>query len=104
MNPPRGLLLLAAGLGLAGCTKKSQPAVVLSKDYIPAHVEGTPYQERQVDRERWLVRVEMEDGRKADADIDADLWQTLKVGDRVRAEYTQGNYTGSIWTCDLRRP
>jgi hypothetical protein len=84
--------------------KKSQPAVVLAKDFIPAHVEGTEYQERQVDRDRWLVKVEMEDGRKADADIDAELWKELKIGDRVRAEYTEGKYTRSIWTCDLRRP
>lgn len=104
MNPRCGLLLLATGLGLAGCTKKSQSAVILSKDYIPAHVEGTPYQERQVDRERWLVRVEMEDGRRTDADIDADLWKTLKVGDRVRAEYSEGNYTRTIWSADLRKP
>jgi hypothetical protein len=98
------LSILTAGLGLASCAKKTQPATVVAKEYIPAHVEGTPREERQIDRERWLVKVEMKNGRKAEADIDAELWKALKVGDRVWADYYEGKYTGTIWSADLHRP
>lgn len=104
MKRLRWLVFLAAGLGLAGCTKKSQPAVVLSKEFIPAHVEGTELKERQTHHDRWLVKVEMESGRKAEADVEPEQWKTLKIGDRVRADYNEGNYTRSIWTVELHQP
>lgn len=98
------LPVFALWLCCAGCTKKTQPAVVIAKDYIPAHVEGAEYQERQTDHERWLVRVEMEDGRKAEADLEPERWKALNMGDRVQAKYSEGNYTGTIWSVDLLNP
>ncbi len=95
--------ILALALLTAGCTKKSQSAVVISKDYIPAHVEGTEYQERQTDKEQWWVMIEMTNGRKADAPVDAELWKALKVGERVRADYSEGNHTGTIWGIELHK-
>lgn len=77
---------------------------MIGKEYIPAHVEGTEYQERQTDREQWLIKVEMENGRKADAPVDAEQWKALNVGDRVRADYSEGKYTTTIWAIDLHKP
>ena len=104
MHVPRSALLVLVVMLAFGCAKKSQKAVVLAKEHIPAHVEGTEYQERQTDHEQWLVKVEMEGGRKAEAPVDEAQWQSLKVGDRVHASYSEGKYTGTIWAIDLRKP
>lgn len=98
------MLFFPVVLLTCGCTKKSQNAVVISKEHIPARVEGAELKERQLDRERWLVRVEMESGRKAEADVEEALWQSLKVGDRLIADYSEGNYTGTAWVVELRKP
>ena len=87
-----------------GCAKKSQDAVVIDKQHIPAHVEGTEYAERQTDREQWWVKIEMAGGRKAEAPVDEAQYQSLKIGDHVRANYSEGNYTGTIWAIELRKP
>lgn len=104
MRSPRLSAALAIALSLVGCTKKSQSAVVLEKEYIPARVEGAELKERQLDREQWLVRVEMADGRKATASLDEAEWKTFQVGDRVRADYSQGNYTGTVWVVEIHKP
>jgi len=78
--------------------------VVIAKDYIPARVEGAEYQERQTDHDRWLVRIEMTNGRKAEADLEPEQWKALNIGDRVRAHYAEGKYTGTIWTVELHQP
>ncbi|MEQ1861537.1 MAG: hypothetical protein ABMA13_16570 [Chthoniobacteraceae bacterium] len=104
MRIPRSVILILVATLTFGCTKKSQRAVVIAMEHIPARVEGAEYKERQTDRDRWLVKVEMESGRKAEADVDEALWQSLKVGDRVHAEYSEGNYTGTTWVVELRKP
>ena len=100
----KNLALVAFAILAFGCAKKSQTAVVTAKEHIPAHVEGTEYQERQTDREQWLVKVEMQGGRKADAPVDKAQWELLKVGDRVHASYSEGKHTGTIWAIELRKP
>ena len=72
------MLFVSAVMLVVSCAKKSQKAVVIAKDHTPAHVEGTEYQERQTDREQWLVKVEMENGRKAEAPVDKPQWDSLK--------------------------
>ena len=104
MHVPRSVLFVLVVMLTYGCTKKSQKAVVIAKDHIPAHVEGTEYQERQTDREQWWVKVEMENRREADAPVDEAQWQSLKVGDRVEASYSEGKHTGTIWAIELRKP
>jgi hypothetical protein len=104
MHVPQPVLFVLVVMLAFGCAKKSQKAVVIAKDYIPAHIEGTEYQERQTDREQWLVKVEMEGGRKADAPVDKVQWESLKVGDRVHASYSEGKHTGTIWAIELRKP
>ena len=104
MHVPQSVLFVSAVMLAFGCAKKSQKAVVIAKDHIPAHVEGTEYQERQTDREQWLVKVEMENGRKAEAPVEKAQWESLKVGDSVHASYSEGKHTGTIWAIDLRKP
>lgn len=97
--PFSGVLLSA--LLLVGCTKKTHDAVVVGKEHIAAHVEGTGYKEREMDHEQWLVKIQIENGPKANAPVEQDQWISLKVGDRVRAKYSQGDYTGTIWAIDI---
>jgi hypothetical protein len=104
MHVPRSVLLLLVVVLAFGCAKKSQKAVVIAKEHIPAHVDGTEYQERQTDREQWLVKVEMENGRKAGAPVEKAQWESLKVGDHVHASYSEGKHTGTIWAIELRKP
>jgi hypothetical protein len=104
MHVPQSVLFVLVVMLAFGCAKKSQKAVVIAKEHIPAHVEGTEYQERQTDREQWWVKVEMQGGRKADAPVDKAQWESLKVGDRVHANYSEGKHTGTIWAIELRQP
>jgi hypothetical protein len=103
------LLCVAVSFLLAGCKAKSQTAVVLSKKFVPAlkaPADGTEPapQEGTTPHDRWLVRVEMADGKKVDADVDKAQWNHLRVGDKVQAAYSQGNYTGTVWRIDLSQP
>ena len=95
-----GIVLVLMG---SGCTKKGQRAVVMAKQHIPAHVAGTEYKEREMDHEQWLVTVEMEDRQTKDAPVEKEQYDALKVGDRVRAKYSQGNYTHTIWAIDIEK-
>jgi hypothetical protein len=97
------MVVLALMLAVSGCTKKSQNAVVVGKEHIAAHVPGTDYKEREMDHEQWLVKVQMEDRRVNDAPVEKEQWQSLKVGDRVRVRYSQGNYTGTVWAIDIEK-
>lgn len=75
-----------------------------AKEHIPAHVEGTELRERQTKNERWLVDIEMANGRRATADLNEPEWKTFQVGDRVLATYAQGDYTGAVWYVEIRKP
>ena len=92
-------LLLTLLLTLAGCDKKTQRAEVTAKDYVAAAPkDGTPLtDERQLDHERWLINVEMDDRRRTHVDVTPEAWRALKVGDRVQVDYEQGRYTGTLW-------
>ena len=95
-----GLALLLLG----GCNKKMQKAAVLSKDYVAAASKDQPLtDERQLDHERWLIYVEMDNRRRAQVDVTPDQWRDLKVGDRVRVNYDEGKYTGTIWGSRLEK-
>lgn len=102
-------LLCAAGLFLlAGCNTQSQTAVVVSKEFIPAQIipaDGTEpaRQEGATPHDRLLVQVAMADGKKALADVQQAQWDELRVGDKVKATYKQGKYTGTVWYVELRK-
>jgi len=97
------LAAVALIVSCGGCAKKTEQAKIVGKEYIPAHVEGTEYKEREMEHEQWLVEVQMEDGRRTNAPVDEAQWKTLKVGDRVQAKYSQGKYTGTIWGIDIQK-
>ncbi len=100
----RGSLAALSIIALAACDKKSTTAKVIGKGHIPAHVEGTEWKEREMDHEQWLVTVEFEaGGRKTDAPVDKSQWDALKNGDRVRVNYSEGQYSHTIWGIDLRK-
>ena len=86
-----------------GCTEKSQEAVVIGKERIAAHVEGTDYKERESDHEQWVIEIKMKSGMRASAPVDEAQWNALKPGDRVRAKYSQGKYTGTIWAIEIQK-
>ena len=77
---------------------------MIAKEHIPAHVEGTELRERQTHHEQWLVDIKMADGRRATASLDEAEWKTFQVGDRVRADYNQGSYTGTVWYVEIHKP
>jgi predicted small lipoprotein YifL len=95
-----GMALL---LSLAACERKGGEGVVLSKEYIPAAVEGEPMKEHQTMHEQWKVKVEMRaDMRKLDVLVEPAEWEKFKVGDRVNVGYSQGKYTGTVWSSEIK--
>ncbi len=102
-------LLCAAGLFLlAGCNTKSQTAVVVSKEFIPAQIipadgPAPAQQEGTTPHDRLLVHVEMADGKRPLADVEQAQWDELRVGDKVQATYKQGKYTGTVWYVELSK-
>ncbi len=72
-------------------------SIVMKKD-----VRGTSRDPRAIDREQWIVRLEMiQDLRKLTVFTERARWEKLKVGDRVKVTYRQGKYTGSIWSVNI---
>lgn len=95
---------LAVLLSVAGCEKKGGEAVVLSKEHIAAAAAEQPVrEEHQTSQEQWRVKVEMRaDLRKVDVLVEPAEWEKLKVGDRVNVRYSQGKYTGTIWSSEIK--
>ncbi len=105
MRPFLAAVLLVA---FAGCNTKTQDAVVLSKEFIPAQIiaENGPapeQSERAVQHDQWLVHIQMADRFLADVNVEQPQWVALRVGDKVEAIYAQGKYTGTIWRVELRK-
>ena len=91
-------------LGLAACEKKVENAIVTGKERIPAApATGVVQDERQVSHERWLIEVTMENGRRASVDVEKRQWDALKVGNRVRMRFSEGEYSHTIWSADLEK-
>ena len=104
--PPLGARLLVVrmfAVTVSGCSDRSQDAVVIAKEHGAAHVEGTEYKERELDHEQWLVEVRMKSGLRARAPVDEAQWNVLNAGDRVRARYSQGKYTGTVWAIEIEK-
>lgn len=45
----------------------------------------------------------MENHHRTKAPVDETQWNALRVGVRVRAKYSQGNYTGTIWGIEIEK-
>ena len=77
---------------------ESAETIVDTTDFI-----GPPIDSRATHREQWIVAVEMiEGGRKIDVRVDPERFNALKEGDRVRVEYREGKYTGTVWSSSIK--
>ncbi|HEX8280103.1 MAG TPA: hypothetical protein VF551_01895 [Chthoniobacterales bacterium] len=77
---------------------ESAETIVDTTDFI-----GPPIDSRATHREQWIVAVEMiEGGRKIDVRVDPGQFDALKEGDRVRVEYREGKYTGTVWSSSIK--
>jgi len=91
-------------LGVAGGVKKGGEAVVIAREYIPAAPAGEAVrQEHQLSEEQWRVLVEIRaDLRKVNVLMQRAEWEKLRVGERVNVRYSQGKYTGTIWSSEIK--
>ena len=78
--------------------------MVLEKEYIPAVPTGEEVRkEGQLSQEQWKVLVEMRaDLRKIRVLVEPAEWEKLKVGDHVNVRYSQGKYTGTVWSSEIK--
>jgi hypothetical protein len=71
--------------------------IVMKKD-----VRGTSRDPRAGTEEKWLVRVEMiEVSRAFNIYTDRAHYEKVKVGDRIKVRYSEGNYTGTVWGSEI---
>jgi hypothetical protein len=104
----RGLSIAVVGMlaviaGFSGCNKKSADVVIVSKEHIPPHVPGTPESIRETDQDQWMIDVQFANGNERRTAVDAEQWKTFKVGERVHANYSEGEYTHTVWAIDLHK-
>lgn len=102
----RALLLCALP---GACAEKSQDAVVVGKEFIaavdPADLkpDEAVKDPRACGHDVWLVEIEMTNRVKADAPVEKAEWDALKVGDKVKATYSEGKYTRTIWSVNVKK-
>ena len=51
--------------------------------------------------EQWRVKVRIVRGRRNYCARDRAQYEKLKIGDRVKVRYKEGNYTGTIWSAEI---
>ena len=65
-------------------------------------VRGTSKDPRATTDEQWRVTVEMVDvSRRFVVPTDRAHYERLKKDDRVRVNYKEGNYTGTVWAAEF---
>jgi hypothetical protein len=65
-------------------------------------VRGTSKDPRAGSDEQWRITVDIVEARRSHTiHSDRAHYDKLKVGDRVKVRYRQGQYTGAVWTADL---
>ena len=77
---------------------------MLSKEHVEAAApDAKELKEGQTSQEQWKVLVEMRsDLRKVRVLVEPAEWERLKAGDRVNVQFSQGKYTGTIWSSEIR--
>ena len=66
------------------------------------NVRGTSRDPRATDHECWIVNVQMvSDLRRFNVPTDKLHWEKVKIGDRIKVSYRQGNYTGTVWSAEI---
>lgn len=65
-------------------------------------VRGTSKDPRAKDEEQWRITVEITNaGQSCTILTDRARYDNLKVGDRIKVRYRQGQYTGKVWFADI---
>jgi hypothetical protein len=63
---------------------------------------GTSKDPRASTEEQWRVTVEMTgNGRRLVVRTDRKHYEMLKKDDRVKVKYSEGNYTGTVWSAEF---
>ena len=65
-------------------------------------VRGTGKDPRANSDEQWRIKVQIADARQSHTILsDRAHYDKVKVGDRIRVRYRQGQFTGRVWTADI---
>ena len=91
-------------MGLVGCEKKNDDAIVIGKDYVAAVKEGEEIKDpRATNHEQRIVKVRMRDnGRMIEVRTDRAQWEKLHENDQVNVTYRVGKYTGTVWDAEIK--
>jgi hypothetical protein len=90
-------------------TKKEEPEVremseeeVAASDALMKKVRGTSKDPRAINEEQWRIEAQMvSNGRRLTIQTDRAHYEKIKVGDRIKVRYSEGNYTGTAWSADI---
>lgn len=84
-------------------TREMTPDEIEVDGYVmKKEVRGTSQDPRAGHDEKWLVKVRLvEDGRWINVHTDRAHYEKVKVGDRIRVRYKEGNYTGTVWSAEI---
>jgi hypothetical protein len=99
-----GCVIALLLMGLVGCEKKSDDAIVIGKDYVAAVKEGEEIKDAPAtNREQWIVKVRMRDNsRTIEVRADRAQWEKLHENDQVNVTYRVGKYTGTVWDAEIK--
>jgi hypothetical protein len=65
-------------------------------------VRGTSKDPRATRDEQWRVKGRMVDGgRRFYIRTDRPRYEKLKAADRVKMRYSEGKYTGAVWSAEI---
>ena len=67
------------------------------------NLRGTSADPRALHDEQWLVRVSLvSGGRQMRVPCDPRQYEKLRPGDHVEVTYREGNYTGTVWSAEIK--
>ncbi|HEX8489605.1 MAG TPA: hypothetical protein VF626_01185 [Chthoniobacterales bacterium] len=81
----------------------AEDEVVLDGYVMKKDVQGTSKDPRAYPGlEQWRISVELVEGRRSfTVRAKPAQYQRLKIGDRVKVRYSEGNYTGTVWNSEI---
>jgi len=88
----------------AETVRELKPGEIVVGGYVMEQgVRGTGKDPRALTSEQWLVRVQLiSGGRKIDVHANREQYEKVKAGDHVGLTYREGNYTGTIWSAEIK--
>ena len=81
-----------------------KPGEIVVNGYVmEKDVRGTSKDPRALSDEQWLLRVELiSGGRKIDVHADQRQYEKVKPADHVEITYREGQYTGTVWSAEIK--